>query len=74
MPPTVDCETKATTGLFQKYTTLGPTVNALEPSIISMMYKEFKGPNTFYPNIGLFFNEFALVYACTIKTKQSDTK
>lgn len=56
-------------GLYDKYVSLTETVNALEPSIISMVYKEFKGPNTFYPNIGLFFNEFALVYACSIKSK-----
>lgn len=61
-------EEEARRTLYQKYVALGPYVSQLEPSIISMMYKEYNGPNTFYPNIGLFFNEFALIYSCMSKS------
>ena len=53
-------------GLYEKYTTIGSFVDKLEPVVISMMYKEFKNDSTFYPNLGIFFNEFALIYSATL--------
>lgn len=56
-------------GLYEKYKNLSAFVDSLEPSVITMMYKEYKNSYTFYPNIGLFFNEFALIYSSTVSTK-----
>lgn len=54
--------------LFAKYEALLPKVEALEPSVVSMMYKEVKSPFTFYPNVGIFFNEFALCYCASLNS------
>lgn len=62
-----DDDQVARRSLFDKYSKVSGRVDRLEPSVITMMYKEFKGPSTYYPNIGLFFNEFALVYAAVMK-------
>lgn len=53
-------------GLYAKYDSLPKTIERLEPAAIAQLYKEYKSPCTFFPNIGLFFNEFALVYASTL--------
>jgi hypothetical protein len=61
--------------LYEKYKSLGPFVQRFEPPTITMMYKEYKGPMTFYPTLGLFFNEFALMYTATMNnTKVTTTK
>ena len=41
-----------------------------------MIYKEYKDKSTFYPGLGIFFNEFALFYAvqAAIKQKHSEQK
>jgi len=58
--------------LYQKYKTLSPFVDRFEPPTITQMYKEYKGPSTYYPTLGLFFNEFALIYSATMNgTKKS---
>jgi hypothetical protein len=59
--------------LYEKYKTIHQYIDKLEPSVITMMYKEFKQENTFYPNIGVFFNEFALVYSANLNSKKHET-
>ena len=54
--------------LYEKYKNLVPYVERIEPSSITMMYKEYKSKTTFYPNIGLFFNEFALIYSTNLQS------
>jgi len=61
-------------GLYEKYKSLGAFVDALEPSVITMMYKEYKNNYTFFPNIGLFFNEFSLIYTSNMSTKLNKCK
>ena len=56
-------------GLFKKYTDLHQLIDRLEPAVITRMYKEFKNGHTFFPNLGIFFNEFALVYSATVVKK-----
>jgi|LakMenE01Jun11ns_1017448.scaffolds.fasta_scaffold6951308_1 hypothetical protein len=48
--------------VYKKYTHLVNHVSKLETSTITTIYKEHKGPYTFYPIWGLFFNEFAIGY------------
>lgn len=50
-------------GLYEHYGYLGAYVAKLEPTVITQMYKDFKSEKTFYPNVGIFFNEFALIYS-----------
>lgn len=50
-------------GLYTRYSGLTDYVDRLEPAVITAMYKDQKDASTFYPNVGLFFNEFAFVYA-----------
>lgn len=52
--------------LYEKYENLAAYVHALEPTIVAQIFKEYKGPNTFYPNCGLFFHEFALGYCMNL--------
>jgi hypothetical protein len=54
--------------LYKKYVNLSSKIDRLEPSTITQLYKEHSGPATFYPNIGIFFNEFALIYAVTLNS------
>jgi len=61
---------RAHQGLYEKYASLARFVDKLEPSTVTSIYKEHKNAQTFYPGLGIFFNEFALVYASnTNKTK-----
>jgi hypothetical protein len=62
------------TCLYEKYKSLGPFVQRFEPPTITMMYKEYKGPMTFYPTLGLFFNEFALMYTATMNNTKVSPK
>lgn len=39
-----------------------------------MIYKEYKSACTFYPNIGIFFSDFALIYSITAAIKQKQAK
>jgi len=48
------------------------TVEKLEPNAIAMIYKEYKQENTFYPGLGIFFNEFALFYSVQAAIKQKN--
>lgn len=48
--------------IYKKYTHLVNHVSKLETNAIMTIYKEHKGPSTFYPLWGLFFNEFAIGY------------
>ena len=57
-------------GLYEKYLHLLTKIEKLEPNIIAMLYKEYKNRQTFYPNLGLFFNEFALIYSIQATIKQ----
>lgn len=51
-------------GLHKKYITLSSVIEKLEPNMVAMMYKEYKNNNiSFFPNLGIFFNEFALIYS-----------
>jgi len=52
--------------LFSHYEMLSTHIDTLEPSTVTSMYKEYKGASTFYPTIGIFFNEFALVYSVSM--------
>lgn len=62
-------------GLHDKYKHLAAYIEKLEPSTVTQMYKEYKSANTFFPNLGLFFNEFALVYSVNAnQPKRSETK
>ena len=56
--------------LYYKYVNLSSTIDRLEPATITQLYKEHSGPATFYPNIGIFFNEFALIYAVTLNSSK----
>jgi hypothetical protein len=56
--------------LYQKYIHLSHKIDRLEPATITQLYKEHSGPATFYPNIGIFFNEFALIYAVTLNSSK----
>jgi hypothetical protein len=60
-------------GLHDKYKALAHYVDKLEPSAISLMYKEYKSAQTFYPTLGIFFNEFALVYATSSNQNKKQT-
>lgn len=66
-------EQQARQGLHDKYKALLAYVDKLEPSSISLMYKEYKGVHTFYPSLGLFFNEFALAYATNANQNKKQT-
>ena len=57
-------------GLYEKYAALVRTIDKLEPAAITLLYKEYRGPCTFFPNLGIFFNEFALVYAVTLNASK----
>jgi len=46
---------------------LGSFIESLEPIVVSMIYKEYKNESTFFPNLGIFFNEFALIYTAVNK-------
>jgi len=48
--------------LYEKYIHLIRYVDRLEPTYVASIFKDYKGPNTFYPQIGLFFSEFAVAY------------
>lgn len=61
-------------GLYEKYQTLSNYVDRLEPAVITMMYKDYKSSATFYPNVGLFFNEFALVYSASLNATTASGK
>jgi hypothetical protein len=61
-------------GLYEKYKRLNQYVDKLEPAVITMMYKEFKNGSTFYPNVGLFFNEFALIYSSSIHINKKSSQ
>jgi hypothetical protein len=61
-----DADDKSRANLYSKYLALFKTVERLEPSTITMMYKEYNNASTFYPHIGIFFNEFALVYCSNL--------
>lgn len=65
-----DTIASAKASLHDRYKSIGTLVDRLEPAVISMMYKEYKGPSTFYPNVGLFFNEFALIYSVNSNAKR----
>lgn len=56
--------------LYRKYEHIQATVQHLEPSTVSMMYKEVQHAHTFFPNVGLFFNEFALCYCASLNTNK----
>ncbi len=66
-----DSIAEAKAAVHDRYKSIGYIVDRLEPAVISMMYKEYKGPSTFYPNVGLFFNEFALIYAVNSNAKKT---
>ena len=55
-------ETNIKLGLYKKYTDLGPYIDRFEPSVITNIYKEIKAGRNFFPNLGIFFNEFSLFY------------
>lgn len=57
--------------LYKKYLHLNSKIDRLEPATITQLYKEHSGPSTFYPNIGIFFNEFALIYAVGLNSKKT---
>lgn len=67
-----DSIAEAKAALHDRYKIVPIIVDRLEPAVISMMYKEYKGARTFYPNIGLFFNEFALIYSVNSNAKKSN--
>ena len=46
--------------VYKKYLSLKNL--SLEPAVVSMVYKAYKSKHTFYPGLGIFFNEFALFY------------
>lgn len=52
--------------IYEKYEALPPYVHKLESTTVAQIFKECKGPNTFYPHCGLFFHEFALGYCMNL--------
>lgn len=64
MEPDIKC------GMYKKYSKLHTIIERLEPAVITMMYKEIKNGNVFFPNLGIFFNEFALVYSSSINVNK----
>lgn len=52
--------------LYERYMHLVKYVHRLEPTYVASVFKDYKGPNTFYPHIGLFFSEFAVAYCYNI--------
>lgn len=52
--------------LYEKYEQLPKYVHSLEPIVVAQIFKESKGPNTFYTFSGLFFHEFALGYCMNL--------
>jgi hypothetical protein len=69
---TKDVSEKSRHDMFQKYKTLQSHLDHLEPPVITSMYKEYKSAATFYPTVGVFFDEFALVYACSLHSSKKD--
>lgn len=61
-------------GLYHKYKLLSQKIEKLEPNTIAMIYKEYKDPMTFFPNLGIYFNEFALFYSISAAIKHKETK
>lgn len=55
--------------LYEKYTNLPRHIDRLEPTSVAHIFKEYKGPMTFYPHIGIFFHEFALGYCYNLHSK-----
>lgn len=68
-----DAPPDAKAGLHDKYRALAAYVDKLEPAAISLMYKEYKSAHTFYPTLGLFFNEFALAYTTNAHQTKKQT-
>jgi len=66
----IECSRDISSVLCDRYKQLGKFIDKLEPVVISLMYKEYKGENTFFPTLGIYFNEFALFYTANQKVSK----